>query len=129
MKIDHIGYAVNDIASSLKKFLELGYILEKEVIDDTRNLQYAFVRNNEVVVELIQPWKKGLPTTIDNILKKGGAQPYHICYIVPSLDDAIFSLKKQGYIVVQPPEKAAAMGGAEVVFLYNIAVGLIELTA
>lgn len=53
--------------------------------------------------------------------------PYHICYEVENIEEAILELKKQKFILVQKPQVAVAMNNKKVCFLFNKNTGLIEL--
>jgi len=125
MKVHHIGYAVKEIDEAVKKFRDLGYVVEDKIEDESRKVVIAFARNNDVLVELVAPMGEGSP--VDGILDKNGAAPYHICYEVHNIEEACKELKKEGWTVLIKPAPAPAINGALVVFLYNRIVGLIEL--
>jgi len=58
MRSHHIGYAVSNIHESLELFKALGYeLVEDPIKDEKRKVEIAFVRNNELLVELIAPLK------------------------------------------------------------------------
>jgi methylmalonyl-CoA/ethylmalonyl-CoA epimerase len=76
-------------------------------------------------VELIAP--KDESSSINSIIKKNGNTPYHICYSVDNIIEAIEDFKKNGYILIGEPEMAVAIDSKKVVFLYNKHMGIIEL--
>jgi methylmalonyl-CoA/ethylmalonyl-CoA epimerase len=125
MKINHIGYLVNDIESSLKAFQTLGFNLISKFEDNFRNIDIVFVSNDNYTLELIQP--KDTSSVVYKLLNKNGPTPYHICYEVDNIDFQAILLKKQGYIIVVKKEKAIAFNNRNVVFMYNKNIGLIEL--
>lgn len=125
MKINHIGYLVNDIDISLKAFLLLGFKTISKYQDLIRNIEIAFISNESYMLELIQPRDK--ESIVYKLLMKNGPSPYHICYEVNDIDTQINLLKNQGYILVLKKEKAIAFENRNVVFMYNKNVGLIEL--
>ena len=129
MNIHHIGYAVHNIDHAIKSFLSLGYSIGNKTIDTNRKVIIVFVKNGNVKVELIAPLELGSP--VEGVLEKNGPTPYHICYKVLNIDDAIKDLMKEGWIVLIKPAVAPAITEnereAKVAFLYNKNVGLIEL--
>ena len=60
-------------------------------------------------------------------LEKVGVSPYHCCYEVDNIEDAVSELRIQKYILVSKPVEAVAFCGSRVCFLFNKNVGLIEL--
>jgi methylmalonyl-CoA/ethylmalonyl-CoA epimerase len=125
MKVHHIGYAVKDIESSLPIFKQLGFTLQSKCVDDHRNIEIAFINNGSYLIELIAPLSEGSP--VDNILQKNGPTPYHLCYEVPNLEEAIRSLKHNGWFVIKKRESAIAIENKPVVFLHKAEIGIIEL--
>lgn len=126
MKIHHIGYAVKDIESAIDEFAKIGY--EKcgsTVIDEERNILIQFMRLGNYCVELVAP--KDESSSINNIIKKNGSSPYHICYSVENLSLAIEDFSKNGYVLMGEPKAAVAIDCKKVVFLYNKHLGIIEL--
>ena len=125
MKVHHIGYAVNSIESAFEQFKLLGFTKESFQIDESRKVSIAFIRNGDTLVELIEPCGEGSP--VEELLKKSGPAPYHICYCAECIDDVLPELKKAGWAVISKKAEAPAISGAPVVFLYNKEAGLIEL--
>lgn len=127
MRIDHIGYAVQNMEAALTSFLSLGYRECGEEIDDCgRGVKIRFLCDPcGARVELIAPLGENSP--VSAWLKKNGNSPYHICYRSENPAADLDSLKKKGFMVVQPPLPAPAMDDREVCFLYNKNTGLIEL--
>jgi len=64
---------------------------------------------------------------VNSIITKSGNTPYHICYSVDNIDEAIKKLKTEGYILMESPSGAVAIDFCKVAFLYNRDVGIIEL--
>ena len=77
------------------------------------------------LVELLAPVDETSP--VNKTLEKLGVTPYHTCYVVDNIEDAIASLRKMRYVMVSKPAEAVAIKGSRVVFLFNKNVGLIEL--
>lgn len=125
MKIHHIGYAVKDIDRAIKTLKMLGFCSGEIVQDPLRNVQISFLHHGAQCIELIAPYAN--PNPVENILKKSGPTPYHICYEVPNLDQAIEHATSNGFILVKKPEAACAIDERLVAFLWNKDIGLIEL--
>ena len=125
MHIHHLGYAVDDIDTAINSFYILGYEFVSKTVDEKRDVVIAFIRNGDYMVELISPLNQNAP--VINVLKKYGPTPYHICYETASLDEEISKLKMDGWVLLRKREKAIAINGSDVVFLYNKSVGLIEI--
>lgn len=126
LKVHHIGYAVNNLQQSLEMFQKLGYVIKSGPEKDfKRNVEIAFLQNNNYLVELISPLNEISP--IKNYLNKIGNTPYHICYETHDIDETILELKKQKYRVIEKPSKAIAINNQRVAFLYQPKYGLLEL--
>lgn len=78
-----------------------------------------------VRVELLAPLE-GDKSPVDGYLNKVCSTPYHICYEVTSVNDAILELKAIGFIVLEAPVESIPLEGM-VCFLYSADMGLIEL--
>ena len=127
MRIDHIGYAIQDLSADIGFFLNLGYRLYQEALEDhERGVKICFLTDpNGVKVELVAPMQEGSP--IDAWLQKNGNSPYHICYESENLVEDIALLKEKGFMVLRSPQVAPAMNNRYVSFLYSRSSGLIEL--
>ncbi len=122
--VDHIGYAVNSIASAKNDFQALGYSFDEEKYDMFRNVNVCVTEMGGVRVELLAPHDE--QSTIDGILKKMGSTPYHICYEVTSMEIAIEKLQDAGYTMMCYPAYSEPLGG-DVCFLYSQSSGIVEL--
>lgn len=127
MKIDHIGYAVKDINKAKMAFEVLGYSFGELFEDNARNVLITFGKNNGYIVELISPLSNTKKSSVDEILKKNGSIPYHICYTSERIEFDIEELCKKKFKVIKPLEEAIAFSGRRVVFLYNPYVGIVEI--
>ena len=127
MKINHIGYAVSSIADAERRMLGLGFTARTRPVEDTlRNVAVLFMVNSAYCVELIAPLNPDVPSPVDGILSKKAPGPYHICYEVDMIDDAIDKLKQEGWVLIVPPLFACAMS-SNVVFLFDKTLGIVEL--
>ncbi|MCR5761415.1 MAG: VOC family protein [Sphaerochaetaceae bacterium] len=122
----HIGYLVKDIDKSKATFLALGYEIEKNVIFDSfRGVNICFLRKKGCSIELVSP--VGDNSILRNLKKRVGVSPYHICYCVNNIDDAITDLCNMRFVIWEEPHEAPAIEGKRVVFLFHSQMGLIEL--
>ena len=60
-------------------------------------------------------------------MKKVGATPYHICYECTDMESALDEWQQKGFLLVREPSSVPALENHRVAFLYNAAIGLIEL--
>ena len=127
MKIHHVGYLVKKIDKSIKSFEALGYKKESEICyDEYRDIDICFMNKDGYRIELVMP--KSQESVVYKMLKKIGVSPYHLCYEVNNVDDAIklFTTEK-GYVLMGEKCKAPAIDNNYVVFLFNKDIGIIEL--
>ena len=125
MKIDHVGYAVKSIEKAKGVLEEMGYVIEQVIRDESRGVDILFGELDGYRVELIAPFRDESP--IDKYLSEIGPTPYHICYQSDDLEDDIARLKGKRFSIAVPPAPATAFDGRRVVFMYSLAVGLIEI--
>jgi methylmalonyl-CoA/ethylmalonyl-CoA epimerase len=126
MNFHHVGIACEDIDATAAHYTAMGYTLHPTVVDPLQNIRIAFLTHPSMpCLELLAPVDEKSPVV--QILEKNGTTPYHICYTVPDLKDAIKQLKRQRYVVVSSAKPACALEGKEVAFLFHKEVGLIEL--
>lgn len=127
MFIHHIGYAVRSISDSIPFFESLGFQSEGDVyVDIDRSIYIHFMINGNYKIELVESLDT-LKSDVKNYILKNGNIPYHICYMVESIDEKIKDLKNKRFKLIKKPQCAIALEGEKVAFLYHKNVGLIEL--
>lgn len=125
-KFHHIGVAVNDIEATASVYEQGGYHRSASIFDPVQNVNICWLtREGFPIVELLAPVNESSP--VNKTLEKNGVTPYHICWIVPNIEEAALKLRKQRYVMVSKPAEAVAFKGSRVVFFYNKNAGLIEL--
>lgn len=125
-KFHHIGVAVKDIDATASVYEQGGYHRSSTIFDPIQNVNICWLtKDSTPTVELLAPVDENSP--VNKTLEKVGVSPYHCCYIVENLDEAVAALRKQRYVMVSKPEEAVAFKGSRVCFLFNKSVGLIEL--
>lgn len=125
-KFHHIGIAVWDIEETALYYVDAGYMKAETVIDEIQNVKICFLtKENMPMLELLAPVDENSP--VNRILNKMGVSPYHCCYLVDDMEDAVYRLKKKKFVPLIKPVEACAIDGKRVCFLFSKTVGLIEL--
>lgn len=126
IKFHHFGVACRDIDKTAEEYSALGYTKGEIVFDPLQNINICFLSHPSMpLVELLSPVDENSPVV--QILDKNGVTPYHTCYVVENLEDAIKAFKRRRYVIVSKPKEACAIENRRVAFLYNTDMGLIEL--
>ncbi len=126
LKVHHVGYAVKRLEKAQKQMEAMGYEFERPVEDKDRKVRIAFGQKDGYRIELVMPMENGSP--VDKILADTGPAPYHICYETDYFEKEIEQMTcGGGYRVIIPPAPAAAFKGRKVVFLYSLALGVVEI--
>ena len=126
MKFHHVGVAVKSIEATAAVYVCAGYKKSDIVYDPIQNVNICWLtRDDAPIVELLAPVDETSP--VCKTLEKNGVTPYHCCYVVESLEEAVKQLRKEKFVLTSKPEPAVAFCGSRVCFLYNRDVGLIEL--
>lgn len=126
LKFHHIGVAVYDFTRVIPFYEAQGYKIKIEIFDPEQNVEVCVLNHDtSPCIELLAPHDENSP--INNILKKSGATPYHICYEVDSIEESIVSLKKGKFLPVSKPKVSNAFDNRKVCFLIKKDIGLIEI--
>lgn len=122
----HIGIAVKDIKATSAIYEGGGYKPSTIIYDPIQNVDICWLtKDDSPTLELLAPVNENSP--VNNILEKNGVSPYHTCYVVKDIQEAISELRKQKYVMISKPAEAVAFKSSKVAFLFNKNVGLIEL--
>lgn len=126
LTVHHIGYLVKKIEKAKDAFLSLGYQIEQDTLRDTiRKVDICFLGKDGYRVELLSPYAED--SVVSGLMKRYKNSPYHICYETTDFDAALADLTAGGFIAIDTPTPAPALGNREVVFLTNAVLGMIEL--
>ncbi len=126
MNVHHIGYLCKNIGRAKRSFETLGYRAETETVrDDIRKIDICFLIKDGYRIELISPATED--SVVSGLIRKIGNSPYHICYVSDDFEADIETLKQNGYIMIDRPTPAPALGGRRVVFFIHMHAGMIEL--
>lgn len=126
LTVHHIGYLVKKIEKAKKAFENLGYRVEQDTVyDDIRRVDICFLIKDGYRIELVSP--AGEDSVVAGLMKKYKNSPYHICYETSDFNQAYEELTGSGFIAIDTPTAAPALGGREVVFLSGADMGMLEL--
>lgn len=123
----HIGLAVFKIEDTAKFYEATGWQrIVETAFDPCQNVRACFyAKQGFPTTELIEAVDEKSP--IRKILSKSGVGPYHYCFAVDNLQEAISQLRSLKFIPTGKPVPSVGMPGRKVCFLYNMNYGLIEL--
>ena len=122
----HIGIACRDIDKTREFYLGLGYTASPVVDDPLQHVRICFLdKEGAPRLELLQPLDDQSP--VARTLATAGVTPYHFCYEVRNINEAIAALRTKRFLLVSGPVPACALGDRRIAFLYNKNNGLIEL--
>jgi len=141
----HIGYAVKDITKTAAHYVEAGYVLSNVIYDPVQQTNIAFLTKSgcpkiELVEGVEQTKTNNVSNTppyvrngnsskgvVYNIMQKVGVSPYHVCYEVDNIEDAILELRARRFLQLFKPVEAVALDNKRICYLMHPDVGLIEL--
>ena len=118
MNIHHIGYLVKKGPKAQAAVEALGYIAEGEV-------DILFLQKDGYRIELVSPYAPD--SVVSGLIRTYKNAPYHLCYEAENFEKELAELEGNGYIRIDEPTPAPAIGGRRVVFLMHPAAGMLEL--
>lgn len=122
----HIGIACRDIDKSKVFYVDQGYTAAPTTLDPLQRVKVCFLEKQGAPrLELLEPVGEDSP--VARILAASGVTPYHMCYEVENLEDAIARLRARRFLLVNSPVPACALGDRRVAFMFQKDTGLIEL--
>lgn len=95
--------------------------------DTYRKVDILFLEKDGYVVELVSP--NAPDSVVSGLIKTYKNAPYHICYESADFQADLEQLTQNGYVQIDQPAPAPAIGNRNVVFLMNSRLGMIELLA
>lgn len=128
LTMDHIGYAVKNIAQSAALYVAAGWTLSPIYDEQVQRAKIAFLtKPGMTTIELVSPLEGDSP--VDNILRTQGVSPYHICYVVEDIMTAVENLYEEDFKPLFMPIESVAMGNRKICYLYHPHIGYIELVS
>lgn len=126
LSFHHIGIACRDIAKSMTFYTAMGYQASPVIDDPIQHVRVCFLEKEGAPrIELLEPLDEQSP--VARTLSTAGVTPYHICYEVSDINEAIATLRGQRFLLVNGPVPACAMGDKRIAFMFQKHTGLIEL--
>lgn len=126
MNIHHIGYLVKKGPKAQAAFEALGYIAVGEwTHDEIRKVDILFLQKDGYRIELVSPYAPD--SVVSGLIRTYKNAPYHLCYEAENFEKELAELEGNGYIRIDEPTPAPAIGGRRVVFLMHPAAGMLEL--
>jgi methylmalonyl-CoA epimerase len=110
LKLDHIGFVVEDINTMKELFKTVGLDTGTEaVINPLQKVSASFVNvgeKDDIYVELLEPASGDSP--ISNFLQKKGGGLHHLCFEVDDIEKATQELTAKGFRMAVSPEDCTA---------------------
>jgi methylmalonyl-CoA/ethylmalonyl-CoA epimerase len=110
IKLDHIGFVVNDIARYVELFSALGLTGATDPVEHpSQRMTASFINaggKDDVYIEVLEPTHEKSPVT--NFLKKTGGGLHHLCFEVDDIEKVSNDLIEKGFKMVNPVEDCAA---------------------
>ena len=130
IEMDHVGYAVRDIQETAAPYVAAGWELSEIFNEEVQHTKIAFLNKpGMTTIELVSPLSEGGGAPVDKILRLQGVAPYHICYVVEDIWEAVEDLHQEGFVPLFLPVKSIAMSNREICYLYSDKVGVIEIVS
>lgn len=125
-KFHHIGNVVKDIDAARCVFATAGYDVSPVIEETTQRAKVSYARKEGFpLMELLEPIDE--ESHLNNVLRRNGCGPYHICYSVKDIHKAIEELKNKKYMPLSKPVPGHGLEDALTVFLYHSTIGLVQL--
>ena len=114
LAIHHVGIAVPSIDDAMHFYGEkLGLALVETVDLPDRQLKVAFVKADNVLIELLEP--TDIDSTVSRFLERRGPGLHHLCFGTPDIREHLRDLKDKGVELIDEAPRPGAHG--EVAFL------------
>jgi methylmalonyl-CoA/ethylmalonyl-CoA epimerase len=128
LRIHHIGFVVDSIERSGKRFAESLALCwnQKVFFDSLQKVNITFMKSADQTdpqIELVEPCGDDSP--VRPFLLKGGGL-HHLCYEVQSLETQLEISCSQGSKLVRPAMPAVAFDGRRIAWIYSKERLLIE---
>ena len=105
-----------------------GWTLSEVFNEEVQHTKIAFLtKQGMTTIELVSPLDG--PSPVDHILQNNGVAPYHICYVVNDVMQAVEELYEEGFKPLFMPVPSVAMNNREICYLYHLDIGYIELVS
>lgn len=116
-RLNHVAIVVEDLNATTRKYRNLlgAKVTEPENIPE-HGVTVVFIELENTKIELMSPFGEGSP--IASFLRKRGGGIHHLCYEVPSIEDACDKLMKQGCKILGDGKPRIGAHGKPIIFLH-----------
>ena len=130
MKMNHLGYATNNIEETISAFLRLGFIKVHPEIKHhvPKNMRIMRVKLGDLIIELMAPADASKPSFVGEKLKTT-TEPFvlhHLCYDVDDIHKTVDDLMATGEYGIHEPITDGVFQKNQICFLRHRQIGLIE---
>lgn len=119
-KIDHLGIAVESIATARKFYEALGLSVMHEERVEHEQVQVAMILLGDSRIELLEPLQED--SVVGRFLKKRGAGLHHVAIHVNDIAATLASLKARGVRLISEQVQVGA-GGHSYFFVHPASAG------
>ena len=126
-RFHHIGVLVHDIDRACVELARLGYTrCGERRVDPVQGVDFVIVGGRPAwpLLELIQPHRGD--SVVSDLLQRTGATPYHLCFEVGNIKEALRDCHESGYTPCGEPSASPLFDGRLAAFVYHTDLGLIE---
>ncbi len=125
-KLHHFGIATKSIERCAAIYSKLGFEKSETVVEPSQKVKICFLTNEVgTTLELVEPIGDDSPVT--RFVKQSGTTPYHSCYEVDDIYEAIDELEDLNFRVMFEPVESEAMDKGLICYLFSVEIGLFEL--
>lgn len=129
LRLDHIGWVVNDINSAINSFMTLSqcYVPQEIIHVTSQNIFCCYLEPKGIgtKIQLIQPVTINSP--ICKFLNKNGPCVNHLCFSVKDIKQSIELSKNFRFKTIVYPFHGEGVQNRLAAFVYNRDIGLVEL--
>lgn len=109
-----------------KQYLAAGWSMFEPMVDPIQNAKIAFLNKEGILqIEFVAPVDEKSPLV--KTLEKSVNSPYHVCYEVDDIEQALKDLRKLKYIKLFNPVPVVGIADKKICYLFNAQVGLIQI--
>ncbi len=125
-RFHHVGIVTANSGETVAFYHSLGYEAIGRFDDPCQKSNIVLLHHaSSPLLELVEPQSDDSPAM--GWVKRVKTNPYHTCYEVDNLDEAISEMKRQKLVAVSKINPAAAFDRRRIIFMWGEACGLIEL--
>ena len=111
----HVGTVTANLGAEVEQFEKLGFAVQSRFHDPNPaiNVRGAFLTSGNFRIEILEPLDESSPAA--SWLKRG-VKMYHQAFSTAAFEETLKDLEQDGAMLVVPPTKSLALGGARIAF-------------